>query len=260
MKATVAIATGILLIARMISVFLAPIPDCDETFNFWEPTHYLSHSFGERTWEYDPTFALRSFLFLLPLSCVSSVLYAVFQIPRVYIFFILRSIIALLIFQCDRLLSSESAFSLLLFAVLPGPSIQASPSYLPTTLAMALQSFSLYLLSRSKRKYDFLACFLVGFGCVASGWPFAGAAFVPHGILSCYSNGVFSTAFVTVAGVSIALLLSYLVDGFYFGKDFAIPSANIVIYNVLSSDRGPDLYVLCVYYVHSKILIPLQSN
>ena len=244
MKGAVVVATGILLIARMISVFLAPIPDCDETFNFWEPTHYLSHSFGERTWEYDPTFALRSFLFLLPLSFVSSVLYAVFQIPRIYIFFILRSIIALLIFQCDRLVSSESAFSLLLFAVLPGPSIQASPSYLPTTLAMALQSFSLYLLSRSKRKYDFFACFLVGFGCVASGWPFAGAAFVPHGILSCYSNGVFSTAFVTVAGVSIALLLSYLVDGFYFGKDFAIPSANIVIYNVLSSDRGPDLYVV----------------
>jgi len=51
-----------------------------------------------------------------------------------------------------------------------------------------------------------------------------------------------STAFVTISGVCIALLLSYLVDGFYFGKEFAIPSANIVIYNVLSSDRGPDLY------------------
>jgi len=170
------IALFVLIAARILSVFLAPIPDCDETFNFWEPTHYLSHGFGERTWEYDPTYSLRSFLFLLPLSYLSSMLAMIF--PRIYVFFVLRSVIAFLIFQCDRLLSSSSTTALLLFAILPGPSIQASPSYLPTTLAMALQSLSLYLVSKSKRKYDFIACFLVGFGCVASGWPFAGAAFV----------------------------------------------------------------------------------
>lgn len=238
---------GIILFVflRMISVFYAPIPDCDETFNFWEPTHYLSHGFGERTWEYDPIYALRSFLFLLPLSFFSSIL--VMMTPRITIFYVLRSIIAMLILACDYLLclseEESSEYLLALLAVLPGPSLQASPSYLPTTLAMAIQSLSLYLIYRRKRKYDFIACFVIGFGLVASGWPFAGAAFIPHGLLSCYSNGLISTGLVTLAGVLLALALSYLIDGYYFGRDIVIPSANIVIYNVLSSDRGPDLYV-----------------
>lgn len=42
----------------------APIQDCDETFNYWEPTHYLSHGYGLQTWEYSPDFAIRSWLYI----------------------------------------------------------------------------------------------------------------------------------------------------------------------------------------------------
>ena len=121
---------------------------------------------------------------------------------------------------------------------------------------MALQSFSLYLF-QIKRKYDFLACFLVGFGCVASGWPFAGAAFCSSWNTLLLLEWCVFHCIRHYSGVSIALLLSYLVDGFYFGKDFAIPSANIVIYNVLSSDRGPDLYVcVCIITFIRKYSYP----
>ena len=37
---------------RVLSVFLLPIADCDETFNYWEPTHYLMYGKGFQTWEY----------------------------------------------------------------------------------------------------------------------------------------------------------------------------------------------------------------
>ena len=52
------------LIANLISALFAPIQDCDETFNYWEPTHYLSHGYGLQTWEYSPDYAIRSWLYI----------------------------------------------------------------------------------------------------------------------------------------------------------------------------------------------------
>lgn len=52
------------LAAGLVSAWFAPIQDCDETFNYWEPTHYLSHGYGLQTWEYSPDFAIRSWLYI----------------------------------------------------------------------------------------------------------------------------------------------------------------------------------------------------
>jgi len=52
------------LVANLISAIFAPIQDCDETFNYWEPTHYLSHGYGLQTWEYSPDYAIRSWLYI----------------------------------------------------------------------------------------------------------------------------------------------------------------------------------------------------
>lgn len=40
------------------------ISDCDETFNYWEPTHYLQYGYGLQTWEYAPVYGLRSWLYI----------------------------------------------------------------------------------------------------------------------------------------------------------------------------------------------------
>lgn len=48
----------------MIAALFAPIQDCDETFNYWEPAHYLSHGYGLQTWEYSPDYAIRSWLYV----------------------------------------------------------------------------------------------------------------------------------------------------------------------------------------------------
>ena len=41
-RVTFANAFSILVIARLISALFNIVHDCDETFNFWEPLHYLS--------------------------------------------------------------------------------------------------------------------------------------------------------------------------------------------------------------------------
>lgn len=53
-----------LLIARLLAAVFLPIADCDETYNYWEPAHFLSFGYGKQTWEYSPDFALRSWLFV----------------------------------------------------------------------------------------------------------------------------------------------------------------------------------------------------
>ena len=51
--------------ARLCAAIWSGISDCDEAFNFWEPVHHLLYGTGLQTWEYDPRFALRSYLYLL---------------------------------------------------------------------------------------------------------------------------------------------------------------------------------------------------
>ncbi len=53
------------LLSHLLAAFFAPIQDCDETFNYWEPTHYLRHGFGLQTWEYSPEYAIRSWFYIV---------------------------------------------------------------------------------------------------------------------------------------------------------------------------------------------------
>lgn len=64
-------ALGILLIAALVSALFNPIQDCDETFNFWEPTHYLVHGYGLQTWEWSPEYGIRDWLYILPHALVA---------------------------------------------------------------------------------------------------------------------------------------------------------------------------------------------
>lgn len=50
----------ILLAIRLISARINRIEDCDETFNYWEASHFLQHGYGLQTWEYSPVYAIRS--------------------------------------------------------------------------------------------------------------------------------------------------------------------------------------------------------
>lgn len=51
-------------IPALLAAVWAPILDCDETYNYWEPTHYLRHGYGLQTWEYSPEYAIRSWSYV----------------------------------------------------------------------------------------------------------------------------------------------------------------------------------------------------
>ena len=55
---------SIFVIARIASACLNNINDCDETFNYWEPAHFLLYRSGFQTWEYSPQYAIRSYFYL----------------------------------------------------------------------------------------------------------------------------------------------------------------------------------------------------
>lgn len=51
----------VFLSIRLLAVFFAPISDCDEVFNYWEPTHLMLEGYGFQTWEYRSRFLLSLF-------------------------------------------------------------------------------------------------------------------------------------------------------------------------------------------------------
>jgi alpha-1,2-mannosyltransferase len=53
------LAFKLIVSVRLSAAFWSIISDCDETFNYWEPTHFLLYGKGFQTWEYSPEFALR---------------------------------------------------------------------------------------------------------------------------------------------------------------------------------------------------------
>ena len=56
-RALVAISTArALFISAHFNAF-----DCDESFNYWEPLHFLTFGHGLQTWEHGDAFALRSY-------------------------------------------------------------------------------------------------------------------------------------------------------------------------------------------------------
>mmetsp|Transcript_12705 Transcript_12705/g.22947 ORF Transcript_12705/g.22947 Transcript_12705/m.22947 type:complete len:91 (+) Transcript_12705:197-469(+) len=54
----------VFVVVRGMCALYAPIMDCDETFNYWEPLHYVLFGRGLQTWEYSPEFSLRTYAYI----------------------------------------------------------------------------------------------------------------------------------------------------------------------------------------------------
>eukprot|EP00126_Sphaerothecum_destruens_P006604 Sdes_comp19445_c0_seq1m10848 len=107
----------LLLASRLISAFYNLIADCDETFNYWEPLHYVLYGYGFQKWEYSPEFSLRSYFYIgihavlvkIASFFMFDVLNAyyfplfptVFQFTKLDLFYALRYIFALVFSGCE---------------------------------------------------------------------------------------------------------------------------------------------------------------
>ena len=171
---------------NILAALLAPIQDCDEVFNYWEPTHYLNRGYGLQTWEYSPEFSLRSWLYIV-LHAVVGKLGSLLSSNKIFEFYFIRVALALTCAFCQSRLfttisrSLNPRIALLLMIIMsssPGM-FHASAAYLPSSFAMytSMLGMSSFLDGRSGSKiHEGIMWFGIG-GIV--GWPFATVLMAP---------------------------------------------------------------------------------
>ncbi|OMH79066.1 Alpha-1,2-mannosyltransferase ALG9 [Zancudomyces culisetae] len=91
--------------ARLVAALTAPMQDCDEVYNYWEPLHFLTFGFGKQTWENTTNYALRSWFpmqaYHLLIRLVDVALFGVRT--KIQVFYITRIIISLTTALCESL-------------------------------------------------------------------------------------------------------------------------------------------------------------
>ena len=179
-------AFKLLMSARLCAAFWSSISDCDETFNYWEPTHFLFFGKGHQTWEYDPKYALRSYLYLLVHGVPGYLYNILFNPNRMYILYLVRCLLALVSSLCEvyfyQSVAKEVGVNVgrltLAFLVLSAGMFISSTAFLPSTTSMFL-----VMLSHGawfNQSYA-LAIFTTAISAFLS-WPFAALLGVPIAI------------------------------------------------------------------------------
>lgn len=234
-----------LSLIRVFGALRSPISDCDETFNYWEPLHYMVHGFGLQTWEYAPRFALRSYAFLLPYAAVARAA-ARLSVSKIDAFYAIRATQALVHAFAETALYDSTVFrfgkpraraALALMIASPG-TFRAAGEVLPSSFAMVVLTFA-------------FARWLVGefdgaVVCIAVasllGWVYVVVLGIPIALHYIYRRGppVFLKSAI---GIAVPLVLVMLrVDYRYYNKLVLVPLRHI-LYNVFPvKGAGPDIF------------------
>ncbi|XP_046734487.1 alpha-1,2-mannosyltransferase ALG9 [Diprion similis] len=238
-------AFKLLLSARFCSAIWSHITDCDETFNYWEPSHYLLYGTGQQTWEYSPDYALRSYTYLL-LHVVPAKIYCSLLEPNpVLVFYFIRCLLSVgcavseVYFYKNvcREFGVHIARLTLAFLIFSSGMYISSAAFLPSSFSMYLSTVA--IAAWYDRKYE-LAIFTTAISSLL-GWPFAVLLGIPIAIEMLFRRREW-LQFVKWAALSGIVILAPMVwfDSVFFGKLVVAP-LNIVLYNVFTS-HGPDLY------------------
>lgn len=174
---------------NILAALYAPILDCDEVFNYWEPTHYLNHGYGLQTWEYSPEYAIRSWLYIGIHAFVGRIVafFAWGSNAKRHEFIGIRITLAVACAYCQTQLCSAVARRVqarvaLLMALTMAFStgmFYASVAYLPSSFSMYTTMLGLSaFLNVESRPGTAKGILWFGIGVVV-GWPFAGALIFP---------------------------------------------------------------------------------
>ncbi|XP_046667840.1 alpha-1,2-mannosyltransferase ALG9 isoform X1 [Homalodisca vitripennis] len=234
-----------LLSARFCAAVWSHISDCDETYNYWEPSHYLLFGKGMQTWEYSPEFALRSYTYLM-IHVVPAWLYHVLLQPnKMLMFYFSRCLLGLCCALCEvyfyksvcREFGIHVARVVLVALLFNAGMFISSTAFLPSSFSMYMTLLSLG--AWYQRKYE-LAVFATALSAFLS-WPFAVLIGVPIAVdlLFRRKDWWLFIQWSLIACVAILLPMARI-DSLYYGRLVVAP-LNIVMYNVFTS-HGPDLY------------------
>ncbi|OCT46946.1 Alpha-1,2-mannosyltransferase alg9 [Cladophialophora carrionii] len=265
------IAFYLCLCSHILAALYAPIQDCDETFNYWEPLHYLSHGYGLQTWEYSPEFGIRSWAYIA-LHAVPVKVASLFGRSKTFEFFTLRVMLALACAATEvRLYSTISrtmnprvgVIYLMIVAFTPG-FFYASSAFLPSSFAMNTSTLGLTAFMNWHGGTK-TAAGIMWFGIGALlGWPFSGALIVPFVVEDWLialvgQSDLFEASRRYLDGFVrclVVLALQVSIDTFFYHKVIVVPW-RIVAYNIFGGrDRGPDIFGTepWHYYIRNLLL------
>lgn len=234
-----------LLTARFCSAIWSYISDCDETYNYWEPSHYLLYGTGQQTWEYSPEFALRSYTYLLIHMLPAKLYCYVFEPNPVFVFYFVRCLLSvgcalseLYFYQnvCKEF-GIHIARLTYVFLITSSGMFISSSAFLPSSFAMCFSTVS--IAAWYGRKYE-IAIFTTAISALL-GWPFAALIGVPIAADLLFRRKEYAK-FIQWSILSGIVVLAPMIwiDSMYYGKIVVAP-LNIVWYNIFT-DHGPDLY------------------
>ncbi|KAM4015969.1 alpha-1,2-mannosyltransferase ALG9 isoform 2-T2 [Anomaloglossus baeobatrachus] len=234
-----------LISARFCAALLSNISDCDETFNYWEPTHYLVYGKGFQTWEYSPAYAVRSYAYLwlhaLPAWFHANIL----QTNKVLVFYFIRCFLAFCSCVCElyfykavcKRFGLHVGRLMLAFLVLSTGMFCSAAAFLPSSFCMYTT-----LIAMTGWYIEKVSVAVLGVAAGAFwGWPFSVVLGVPIAFDFLFLKHKWKS-FINWCLVALILLLGPLVaiDSYYYGK-LVIAPLNIILYNVFTP-HGPDLY------------------
>ncbi|XP_075236016.1 alpha-1,2-mannosyltransferase Alg9 [Lycorma delicatula] len=234
-----------LLSARFCAAVWSHVTDCDETYNYWEPSHFMLLGNGFQTWEYSPQYALRSYTYLL-LHIIPAWIYnQILQPNRILIFYFLRCLLGLVSALCEvyfykcvcREFGIHVGRVVLAFMLFSAGMFISCTAFLPSSFSMYMTLISMG--AWFQRKYE-LAVFATALSTFLS-WPFVALIGVPIAIDMLFRRNDW-LKFIQWSIIScIAILLPMVrIDSLYYGK-LVIAPYNIVMYNIFTS-HGPNLY------------------
>ena len=173
--------------ATLLAALYAPIQDCDETYNYWEPTHYISHGYGLETWEYSPEYAIRSWTYIALHAIVGNVRRLLPFSTKVGEFYFIRYTLAFICSLCqtqmfrviNNTLNPRIALFFLFANVFSPGMFHASAAFLPSSFAMytTMLGMAAFMNWRGGLKTA-QGIFYFAIGGVL-GWPFAIALSAP---------------------------------------------------------------------------------
>jgi alpha-1,2-mannosyltransferase len=256
------VAFYVFLVSHVIAAFYSPIQDCDEVFNFWEPTHYLNHHYGFQTWEYSPIYAIRSWAYTGFHAAVTGIFghyVPGMDLPEGHKaqFYVLRGFLALVCAGCEtrlfmkvnQLLNPRVAIIYMMITATSPGFFHASISYLPSSFAMyfVMLSMAAFMDWRGGLRTAQGIFWMAAGACF--GWPFAAAMIVPFlveevllGALTEWEDriGLLYRLLDAAARCLLVVAIQVGVDTVAYRKLVFVPF-NIVWYNVFGAN-GPDLY------------------
>ncbi|BFZ53724.1 mannosyltransferase [Savitreella phatthalungensis] len=252
-----AVALPILLAVRTLSAAINLIHDADETFNYWEPLHYLLHGTGFQTWEYSPEYAIRSWSYIG--------LHAAILLPfksglsREMQFYLLRGVLGTIsaLVETKLVCAVERRYGIRVANYLLAGLASTTGMFVAST-ALLPSSFTMYTscaaLAFSLDRQHTLALISIASGALI-GWPFSALLGLPVALNALYDKAWLSVLRAAIVSAQIALI-SIVVD-YYFYRRWVLVALNIVLYNVFGgTERGPDLFGTepLMYYVKNLLL------